>query len=422
MIERLSYSFEEDIYHNLPEHLATQEFGQLQGLFDNLEAWTAHPTGGDARIREFAFAGRYLIATDDRVRASLGFMLDFRNERNRPTTPLYAINHWLRTTQHHLRDRADYAELSTTAEGWAEGIQELLNNKWNHDAYDSDLALREVQTNVPARYKGPQLILALYGNRFDRPINYLDIGTSIGAGAKGLMTNKLEKDIRVVIPVPGDVPNSAKANLEESLPLTTHINRLLGSPLEFGPSAAVDIMGVQDTGQGKWIKSCFYPSEIAENTDAIKDFDELTQESVPNLILSTLDFTDNDGVDDFIKVKSPVEKYDVITILTMLHQLREDEVASVLANAKKALAPDGLIIVQDFARTNPKAANGLEFPEKWHPYSYRSILIDPGSGSDDPVELLWWQSGRCREVIIAPSATFFAARPSLENNNLKYGV
>ncbi|HVX58741.1 MAG TPA: hypothetical protein VG964_03335 [Candidatus Saccharimonadales bacterium] len=396
------------------------ELGILRPLYDTLGHLEQVPTGKDPRIRAFAEAARHLMLDESRLRMSLGFMYDFRKERGRPTPPLYAANLLMRVAQHHLRGQDNYAELSASPEGWTAGMMDILKDGRRLESFDTFLALHEVQTNVPARYMGPKLIMSLYRDRLEklgRPIRLLDIGTSIGTGVKALMTNSIDHEVRVHIPAAGEAPGSAK--LVGNPNVDRYINGLLAEPLEFGPSAAIDAMGVTDDADREWIKSCFYPSEVVENKGMIlSEFEKLSNLNVPELQMVTpLDFSDADSVNEFMArmEQQGIEEFDVATIVTTLNQSTDLEAAQIIENAKKVAR---IVIIQDFCRVDPRTKSGFYFFPTWHPYTYRTAVIDQGLGPEKneaarPEELLWWSSGRPTDVIIAPSASFFTSNVAL---------
>lgn len=402
------------------------ELGSLLPMYDVLGELEQHPTGNDLRIRAYAEGMRRLMLLDSRLRMTLGFMHDFRGERDRDTPPLYAANLFLRAAQHLLKNRPDYAELSNTPEGWIAGVTSILDDPKVHEALDMILALGEVRTNVPGREMGPQLWLSLYGERFDHPIRLLDVGPSVGAGVKGFIAGKINHPVRVHQVIGGEVPGSA--HLFDHQSVSDYINEQNARKLEFGQCFGADLMGQdfaiepenlpQDRlfGNADWVESNFYPTELIEDKGGVvSEFRRFNQLRLPNYKQYQLDFSSNDEVAQFDKNRGG-EKFDVVTILTMLNQLSEAERVRVIANAKKMVEPKdsedlekpgGFVIVQDFCRVNPAYPSGLEFYPLWNPYTYRTIIFDMASPDQRPVEVFWWRNGRCTDVIIAPTGQFF---------------
>lgn len=372
------------------------ERSSLKPIAEAFDFMVESPTYRDSRIKAYALAARYMLAADERMAQSFEFMQYMRQQRGRPTPPLYAANLSLRAAQHILRQRPDYARLSKTSAGWIEALDTILGDSEGlHYDFDALLCTNEIQTNVPGRYMGPKLVMALYASRFNGPINYLDVGCSIGVGTKALILDEVRQPVRVVMPTP-DNPLFEQENV------SNYINAQLDRPIEFAQSAGVDILGVRDLAQIEWTKSCFYPSEVAENQEIIGKYERLAHTEVPQLTFHRADFADNDSVDEFLS-EAPVKQFDVISIVTMMHQLRRDERKRVIRNAKRLLLPGGLIVIQDFAKVDPSKTAGLDFFDVWPPYSYRTIVMDETSDGGQPVELFWWKNGRCEEVIIGPT-------------------
>jgi hypothetical protein len=173
-----------------------------------------------------------------------------------------------------------------------------------------------------------------------------------------------------------------------------------------------DIMDPSDPAQVEWVKSCYYPSEIAENQrQMITKFDRLRNLDLGNLWnpRSMIDFTYRP---DAGRIKQEarqlgVDTFDVVFFITVFSQLHENERVAMINHAKTM---GRRIVIQDFATPNPKMPSGLEFYQTWQPWTYKTIEIDPEDGR--PQELFVWDSGRCRSVIIAPSANVFASRVS----------
>jgi SAM-dependent methyltransferase len=400
-------------------------------IVEVLEGWKKSPRGDDRRTSAYAYAASALIeAGYPPIMEAIETMTSFRYERGRPTPALYASDLMLRTAQHFLGKRANYAELSKSPSGWVAGLTEILEDEDIREAFIINLILNEICTNVPARYKGPQLVLGFYKKLFPKPIRLLDVGSSIGVGVTGLIAGRISHSVDIVAPqavyqeglgAPHEVldriaippksledyrPISLDVELQTDKKVTSRVKAILDEPLEFGPSVGVDVK-VRDEPMREWTKSCYYPTEYAENKGRIiTQFDELTDLKLPELSLLTLDFTDTEAVEEFLAAES---EFDVVTILTMMNQLREDERLKVIENAKKALAPNGLIIIQDFAKSDPNSPYGLEFFESWHPYTYRTFIIDPNSYSKMPQEVLAWETGRCQRAILSPQSHVLTA-------------
>lgn len=362
----------------------------------------------DPRVRAFAEAVEYCLPFDERLRQSLYFAKDFRADSGRPTRDLYLFNLLLRTTNHMLRHRPDFAELSSTPAGWQAGLDSILSNPNLHYDFDSSLANHEIQTNVPARYMGPKLMLRLYRDRFKGPINLLDVGPSTGAGVKGLLANRINHPVSVQMPSRGEAENSVI--LARSQRSTDYINDLLSDPIEFAQCAGIDRLPAYGEAEKQWVRSCFYPSELSNpGTGVVAEFDELSSLELSNYQSFTYDFTDPDHIEEFQAV-APVPRFDVVTMLTMMHQLSGRDRIRAVRHARQLVSDDGLIIIQDFARVDRSKKSKLDFFPHWHPYTYRTMVIDAWSRSNVPDEMLWWSSGRPSEVIIAPTANLFSTK------------
>jgi len=84
----------------------------------------------------------------------------------------------------------------------------------------------------------------------------------------------------------------------------------------------------------------------------------------------------------------------------MLYQLNQNEQQIVVEKAKLLLKqPEGILLVQDFARKNPKKPQSLDFSNSWFGdgFGYRTFLATC-SNDWQFLEALQWNNGRCAVV------------------------
>lgn len=403
---------------NYSEFTSSEQFGELLPVYESFGYMAEHPTGGDDRIAAFGRGARMLMHTEPRFRAVLSDTLENRTARQRPTPPLYMANLTLRSAQHMLRriHQRDYAYLSTHPQGWVDGITHLLDRseKWiDLVPFDALMMTKEIRTVVDARYKADQLFVALHPELFPRPIKYLDLGTSAGTGAIALMTGQIKHKVGVNIIVPAEAEMTyPHARLVTHQPVTRLIEKKMATPLEFEIGVGVDIVDPNDPEEREWIRSCYYPTEVAENKNkTMTKFDHLAKMQPENWVpLKKIDCSST-GAASEIREQSGVEKFDLITINTMLNQLTEEERVCLIKNVLSLLSPDGVALASDFAKVDTTKPSGLDFYDVWNPYTYRTMQLSHASMSWEDV--FWWSSGRCNDVIVAPSANFLTRSESL---------
>jgi hypothetical protein len=410
----------------------------LRTIIAELSEMSVDPTNGDIRISAFAQAVQAMLMDphDSRMRLSVEFMLDMRRDadsdttggkKEEPFTAQYAVNLLLRSFQHTFlfkraypilfNETADeflnYPEDFDTPEAWLEEAGGILDNPNSHAILDYDLTQRRIQSNIADRYKGPKLaILKEYPSRFRGPLNILDVGASLNLGLTKLVVGDKFGQVEIL-------DSSSRDAFVHDTNATEYINHLINSPLDVAGGVGVDILPGWDLNSREWIRSCsFYPSELLD-LNRIEEFDRLVlansildkhNRTKSGLNISGVnmdrlsfyigDFADRNSMRDFSHSPEAEAKFDVVTFITVMHQLSDMERTAMIDRAKNYLKPDGLIIVQDFMEINPDAPNGMDFPNHWYPFLYRTAVIDPLESTSTPRDIVVWDYGRCKQAIL----------------------
>lgn len=386
----------------------------VRGVF---ERWITQPQGGDPRIAALSEATIEIFDTNPLFREAVQFMIEFHEDpdiniirkiaRRAPDRihpiplPLYAAHlirvgyqsELLRLTGIH------YPEEFITKEKCLEGWRMILDDQERFDDFSSNIAWRALQTNVADRYKGVKAVIINHQDRFSGPISYLDVGSSLGTGCKKLALGDSFRPIRRTMEWYGDT------GLLDSKPMWNDIlNRRLTSEVVIGDCVGIDVMPGNDARTRHWIFSCsFYPSELLDSSKVaeIVRLDLANPKNFHGVVRG--DFSDKSNIAE-MSDRSGQAQFDVISFVTVLSQVKEEDRRLMLKNALEILSPGGLIVIQDFVQASPFGHDGLVFFPDWSkPYFYRTVVIDPSRGDLEPQEALHWQNSRCEELRVSES-------------------
>jgi hypothetical protein len=387
----------------------------LESVREVFEKWAIQPQGGDPRIAALSEATLEMFKTDPLFNEAVQFMIEFHEDPDMNTIrkisrrapdrihpiplPLYAA-HLIRVAYQnellHL-EGIGYPDEFDSKEKCLEGWQIIISDQERYDNFSSNIAWRNLQTNVADRYKGIKAVIINNQHRFNRPIHYLDVGASMGNGCKKLAINDSFRPIKRTTDWHEDT------ELLERKPWWNEmLNQKLRSEVIFGKCVGIDVLPGDDKRTKEWIYSCsFYPSELLDES-RVNEYTRL-EAARPHNFHGVIagDFTSRSSLANIHK-HSGRNTFDVISFVTVLSQLDDEHRRLMLQNAIHALAPDGLIIIQDFVQTDESQPNELIFLPEWRkPYSYRTVVIDPFNVNPRPQEALYWQNSRCEEVRVS---------------------
>ncbi len=373
------------------------------------------PLGADPRIAALSEATLEVFDTNPLFNEAVKNMIEFhenpdisvvkRIARRAPDRihpiplPLYAA-HLIRVGYQNELLRIDgigYPEEFVTKEKCLEGWRIILDNQERYDNFLANISWRPLQTNVADRYKGVKAVILNYPERFKGPIHYLDVGSSLGNGCKKLALNDNFRPIKRTMEWYQDT-----ALLQRKPRWNDALNQRLSAEVNFGDCVGIDIMPGNKTVDRDWIYSCsFYPSELLDKTKT-EEFTRLETANPKNYHgVVRGDFSYESDVLEVIN-RTGRSQFDVISFVTVLSQVSEDERELMLKNALNILAPNALIIIQDFVGVKRSVSNQLAFYPDWRePYSYRTVVINPSISGLKPHEVLYWQNSRCEEVRIS---------------------
>jgi hypothetical protein len=233
----------------------------------------------------------------------------------------------------------------------------------------SDVANMNVQSNISERYKSLHAVMQLYGPRYGADISVLDVGCSQNHGLKrlGLGVGFTEVDEA------GDVG----------------VNAALSKPSVITRGLGVDVVPITDRSK-QWARACsFYPSELLDEAK-VHLYDKLNAAELPTVGFECVDLLTQDLP----------EKFTIIFASTFMYQLSATDRIHMQQKFRSLLAPNGIIVYQDFVEINRTSPTGLHFYDDWHgmPYQYRTVIEDSALWQHELKELYQWENGRCMRV------------------------
>lgn len=356
--------------HNLPVRL----YACLTVLASkHLDVWaefvhqSKNPPGGDEVISACYAA---VVKLKDR---KLGFKKRIEKIfKDRGLTRKHLVNLFFRGVQYiwlFEEGGKNYPEKYKKVAEWEKELDRIIDGPSGKVLFEI-LGSRDTGTTVYQRYIGPKAILSALAP--GKKLAIADLGCGGNHGLPGLMDH------------------------EEFKPLIDHspkkvISAWVKRPIGFKSGLGVDKHDPYDPESINWRVACsFYPSELAEMTEFLS-FEKRVRSIGEQIFVK--------GDIKTLTSHLPVaKKYDGVILSTVLYQLRAGERKMVLTEARMLLKPDGVLIVQDFARKN-EIGSELEFSGPWFGkgFGYRTFVLASWTGRKF-WEVLQFKNGRCKEV------------------------
>jgi hypothetical protein len=351
---------------------------QMQEVVSELKKQNVNPPGGDKYISDCYGACLELIEdSHENVIDIIQYALHYRPY----ISPQYFVNLFFRALQYielykinndssgvhsypvRLSTQKDWKkELVSIFEFYADDIKYILKNK-------------NTVTTVLQRYAGPQILINTFKN--NNSVTVADFGCGGNFGLPGM---ELEL---------------AYEKIDDHSPEGLATSMLYPAPT-INKGLAFDTEDPHKEAAKEWRISCsFYPSEFSKLAKTLVLEDEVAKARKTRFTL--YDLTENTADE---KGSLPKNCVDFVIISTMLYQLSPKDRESVLANAKRILTSEGLIVVQDFVIKDENTSSGLDFDTAWfskYTWSYRTFVLGEMTGWKFK-EALQWSNGRCRAV------------------------
>lgn len=342
---------------------------KLTKILSEVEWLAAHPPGGDSTIGNCYQAVVTMSDRDERLQT-----LIHEVSRERKLTPEYFANLLFRAIQHielnELRNTNYHRDLKSVKH-WENELERILGS---HGKILKDILLtRDTTTTVWQRYAGVKAILTTLFPK--KGLVAADFGCGGNYGLPGIAGDESFKTIKDR--TPGEMVNTA-----------------ISKPVNVKLGWAIDKDDPNIPMNALWRKACqFYPSELDQLPDVLSFEERISKINTVSFVQADLLMWSNGHKQDRIPPKS----CDAVIVSTVLYQVPWEQHAIAVA-AKKLLKPNGIIIVQDYAKKRPGDSGTLKFVGNWsRPYSYRTFIYGRMT-KWHYWEVLRFLNGRCLEV------------------------
>lgn len=258
---------------------------------------------------------------------------------------------------------------------WQKELNLICSNTKTKKYFKLLLRTKSTTTTIYQRYAGPYAIISYLWN--GKAVSIADLGCGGNYGLKGIELQEPFKSIKDLTP-------------------KKLVTQLLLQKINLKKALAIDKENPDEEDIKTWRMACsFYPQELS-NLSVIQDFEDRIKgvQKVVFLKANLLTFK-----------KLPKKSVDAVILSTTLYQLNLQEQLTILAQAKKLLKGNGLIIVQDFAVKSLANPTHLDFNESWfgNKFSYRTFIASQKINWEF-LEVFQWNNGRCQ--VIKPGEDF----------------
>jgi hypothetical protein len=329
---------------------------------------SVNPPGKDPVI---AACYQALVALSENKKVKT-FLYDILEKR--AFTPSHFVNLLFRAVQYleiyHLKNDR-YPHDHTSSDVWKRDLKALVSK--HRDSFEDILLNRDTTTTIYQRYAGAKIVLnAFFKNK---KIKVADFGCGGNYGLPGLVKNHEFDDL-------------------EDRTSGKRVASLLAHPLKITDGTAIDKEDPREAASKAWLLACsFYPQELAKSARILILEAELKDvKKIAFVKENVLEFNSHN------KSLQPAT-FDAVIMSTFLYQLNTEEQKLAIKQARKLLHRHGIIIIQDFASKNRRAADMLLMKNSWFskPFLYRTFVVGNKTGWRMK-EVLRWSNGRCRVV------------------------
>ncbi len=363
-----------------------------------------HPPAGDKVMAACSLAIAHLLPEPSVRDRFVDYFQDRLVRLPEEHLPTWAAAHMSRTAAHQGRIKElsaqglSYGEADESPETWDEYLRRIWNTHrpFNQtidglDDYSYPMKIFELQTTKPKRYATLQWLGHLCRERFQGPLNILDVGPSRGDGLKMLALG---------MPV-GHIAVHGTDNDELN---TTRVNDLLHVPLpDVGTFHGIEKWPIlqRDALRTEWFKSNYLRPIDLKDPERVRLYYEL-EPDIPGVIIEQGDFA-RDTPPELHHRHTGQTVYDIVFYSTVLYQMKEEQRIRMFKNGLKRIHPDrGLLVVQDYLSINEEDPFELDFHDQLdEKYKYRTVAIDLSSDEEREKgfqELIRWEDGSCNAM------------------------
>lgn len=338
-----------------------------------LERQAVKPPGGDPYIAAFDKAMISMLSKDTPINSILALAESIRPN----TTPNQMVNLLLRSTQYLLLREGSETypeETLLEPEGWVDTLNNIASDEKLNGELTSLLSERNTTTTIPNRYIGLRTVVNTF---FGGTTRMLDVGCSIPIG---LDSARREDGITQVI----DHTDGS------------FVTQIGNKPISYEVAVGTDRTNPFSEEAQRWREACgCYPQEFKNGgLKKLREREMAWQDNGITFVQGDItrpDLTPKDFRQDKL--------FRSVQMSTMLYQLTPEMQLLAMNNAFNLLEEGGLLIVQDFVEIDETSPTGLRFLDNWGtPEAYKTIAFIKSGAEIKPLDLLHWDSGRCREV------------------------
>lgn len=334
---------------------------QTLGFIEELQNQAKYPPGNDMVIRA-CYLSLINYLTQNSQQQFFELLLSKRD-----FTPTHFANILFRAIQYmelFVFKNADYPQGFTTTVDWDHEIEKIFDEYL--DMLIEILMTKDTTTTIYQRYAGVKFVVnSLYPNK---NVSLVDLGCGGNLGLPGLKDNKEFEEI---------IDKTTGKSFTTTLNIPVQVNKII----------SIDKENPYEEAAINWRMACsYYPQELAKKTE-VESHSEYKKD------FYIMDATTS--IPDEYDIKK--NEYDAVIMSTFLYQLSKSNIKKVLEFAKSLLNKNGVIIIQDFAI---KENNKFKLLNNWfssqHPYA---TYILSENNKWEPMEILRWTNGRCKEVV-----------------------
>ncbi len=306
-----------------------------------------------------------------------------KNTNRSPVTASYAGNIALRSVHTELFNQEGYPHTHKEAGTWKKDIEKVvMSNKFNFR-----VGVLDVMSNISARYKTLHVLAATMERRLRRPINIIDIGSSLNHGLK-MIVGRPDMLVR---------PKSGRFGMR-AFKQYMDIRPLYGEVI--GVEKWVDIRTDKlDIEVKPWAESCSLPPNEMVDDKIRREFHELEE-----LKLKNVKYKQGEIGQEYFIADNPdlVGSADIVFISTTLYQMSKSRRSDAIKQSLKLLTEGGVLVIQDHMRV--LADGSLDFNVNWKDKKkmpYRTAIYDTRYPEKGFIEVFKWTDGRVHKGKVA---------------------
>ncbi len=333
-----------------------------------------------------------------------------RNQNNSDVSTSEIAGAWRATLFGDQLTQGNKPQFFATREEWLEPIREVANLVMSRELAPSEddraerlsinLLSDSVGTNPFTRATPDELLMQSLRERFPDGYRWLDVGSGM-LEVPNQVLNKQQHPFPRIVMYRHHSPKDTHPRWIRDKVLTVVAKKLLVRDHLVNFCLAVDLTDPYrgDHAQ-KWSRGSLRGSELAD-PNFRNTYEDFAAKRHPKLEYKTADLT-SDLETAALREQIGNNKFDIVTMSTVQHQLSPQERFKMDSNAATLLAPGGLIIKKDFAWVSKSASQSMHFYKHWHKNGrYRTFALDPSLPDLGWQEIFRARDSRCRELLVS---------------------